>query len=167
MNEPVKHIVLVVNGAQHRLQVDPCKRLTEVLRDELGLMGTKEGCGLGECGACTILMDGEPVNACLVLAGSAVGHEIITVEGLAAFGADLHPVQRAFVECGAVQCGFCTPGFVMTAVSFVESREKASDREIREWFAGNLCRCTGYIKIVEAVQRAFELVAQGGKEGGE
>jgi carbon-monoxide dehydrogenase small subunit len=146
-----------VNGVKRSLQVDPCRRLLSVLREELALCGTKEGCGLGECGACTILMDGLPVNSCLVLVGSAQGSDIVTVEGLTGAGDWLHPVQKAFVECGAVQCGFCTPGFILAAVSFVDSREGANDDEIRAGLAGNLCRCTGYIKVVEAVQRAFEL----------
>ena len=150
-------ITFTVNGVERNLNVDPCRRLLSVLREDLGLCGTKEGCGLGECGACTILMDGLPVNACLVLTGSAQGADIVTVEGLSGAGGGLHPVQKAFVERGAVQCGFCTPGFIVAAASFVDSREGATDDEIRTSLAGNLCRCTGYIKVVEAVQRAFEL----------
>jgi carbon-monoxide dehydrogenase small subunit len=127
--------------------------LLQVLRNGLGLNGTKEGCGTGDCGACTVLLDGKPVNSCLVLAIDADGHEVTTVEGLEKEG-KLHPLQAAFVEEGAVQCGFCTPGMLMTAKGLLDENPHPSEGEIRRGIAGNLCRCTGYVRIVRAIQRA-------------
>jgi len=155
-----------VNGRKRTLQADPCARLLDVLRDRLGLMGAKEGCGLGECGACSVLMNGRPVNACLVLTGSAQGAEIVTVEGLQAGDGRLHPVQNALVEAGAVQCGFCTPGIAVTASKLVDGQEHAGEDEIRTRLAGNLCRCTGYVKVVQGGQRACELKKAGGSGRG-
>jgi aerobic-type carbon monoxide dehydrogenase small subunit (CoxS/CutS family) len=137
---------LRVNGSKHTVDVPPMRRLLDTLREELGLTGTKEGCGEGECGACTVLVDGEAVNSCLVATCQAEGTEVRTVEGLA--GERLHRLQRAFLECGAAQCGICTPGMLMAALALPR---KATRQQIREGLAGNLCRCTGYIKIYDAV----------------
>ncbi len=146
-------IQLHVNGQAHDLVVDPARTLLDVLRDQLGLTGAKRGCGLGACGACTVLLDGRPAAACLTLALEAAGQEIVTIEGLAEGGA-LHPVQEAFVETGAVQCGFCTPGMVLSAKSLLERCPDPEPEEIRAALAGNVCRCTGYVKIIDAVSLA-------------
>lgn len=143
-------IRLTVNGDPYGLEVEARRTLLEVLRHELELTGTHEACGSGDCGACTVLVDGRPVNSCLVLAVDADGREITTIEGLAR-GTELHPVQRAFVEHGAIQCGYCTPGMIMTAVALLGENPHPSEEEVRAAIAGNLCRCTGYAKIVEAV----------------
>ena len=145
-------VVLNVNGRRHAVAVHPSATLQNVLRNNLGLTGTKKGCQLGVCGSCTVLLDGEPVNSCLVLAVEAEGREIITIEGLAA-GDQLHPVQQAFIDVGAIQCGYCTPGMVMSAVALLRRNGDPSEDEIKEAFGGNLCRCTGYARIVEAVRR--------------
>jgi carbon-monoxide dehydrogenase small subunit len=145
---------LEVNGRPRRADVPPMKRLLDVLREDLRLTGTKEGCGEGECGACAVLLDGELVNSCLVPACQADRRAVTTVEGLAAPDGGLHPVQQAFWETGGAQCGICTPGMLVAAVALVERARRPSDAEIREWLAGNLCRCTGYVKIVEAVAAA-------------
>jgi carbon-monoxide dehydrogenase small subunit len=146
-------IQLHVNGQTHDLVVHPARTLLDVLRDQLGLTGAKRGCGLGACGACTVLLDGRPAAACLTLAVEAAGEEILTIEGLAEGGA-LHPVQEAFVESGAVQCGFCTPGMVLSAKTLLDRCPDPKPQEIREALAGNVCRCTGYVKIIEAVSIA-------------
>ena len=146
-------ISIRVNGVDHELLVAPNRTLTDVLRDELDLTGTKKGCGEGECGSCTVLLDGEPVNSCLVLAVQADGHEITTIEGVAD-GKDLHPIQQAFVDHGAVQCGFCTPGMVLSAKALLDRKKRPTEHEIRSAISGNLCRCTGYQKIVDAVHAA-------------
>jgi carbon-monoxide dehydrogenase small subunit len=147
-------ITLTVNGAAYTFTVEPNKTLLYVLREDLGLSGVKDACGgEGECGACTVIMDGEPVNACLVLAGQAAGSQIETIEGLARDG-QLHPIQQAFIDVGAVQCGFCTPGAVMSAKALLDSDPQPSADAIREALSGNLCRCTGYTKLIAAVQRA-------------
>jgi aerobic-type carbon monoxide dehydrogenase small subunit (CoxS/CutS family) len=147
-------ITLTVNGAAHTVAVEPNKTLLYVLREDLGLSGVKDACGgEGECGACTVIMDGEPVNACLVLAGQAAGRQIETIEGLARDG-QLHPIQQAFIDVGAVQCGFCTPGAVMSAKALLDRDPQPSVDAIREALSGNLCRCTGYTKLIAAVQRA-------------
>jgi len=151
----MKTIHLLVNGKSHELAIDPTTRLIDVLHDKLGFKGVKEGCGAGECGACTILMDGMPVNSCLILTGSAEGHEIVTIEGIGEID-NLSHLQKAFVDKGAIQCGFCTPGLILTATAFIRDRIQSTDEEIRQHIAGNLCRCTGYKKIVEAVQLALE-----------
>ena len=147
---------LRVNGRPVECDVEPSLRLLDLLREQLHLTGTKEGCGEGECGACTVLLDGRPVNSCLLLAPQADGKDVLTVEGLSA-GGRLHPVQQAFVEQGAVQCGFCTPGFILSAVALLEANPSPSDEEILTALEGNLCRCTGYVKIVEAVRHAAKL----------
>ncbi len=144
-----------VNGKEYQLDIPPMMRLLDLLREELGLTGTKEGCGEGECGACTVLIDGKAVCSCLVPAVQVDGSEILTVEGLAR-GEALHPVQEVFAEEGAVQCGICTPGFLLTTYELYERGEKLSSSEIREALAGNLCRCTGYQKIIEAVEKVLD-----------
>jgi carbon-monoxide dehydrogenase small subunit len=149
---------LTVNGKPVQVEAAPGQTLLTLLREDLGLTGTKDGCGAGECGACTVLLDGEAVNACPVLAAQAHGHELLTIEGLAAEG-ELHPVQRAFVEAGAVQCGFCTPGAILSAVALLAREADPDEREIRQALSGNLCRCTGYAKMVQAVQRAAKEMA--------
>lgn len=150
----MKHdISLTVNGEPYAIIVESHHTLLQVLREQLVLTGTKNGCDSGECGACTVLFDGEPVNACLVLAPEADGHEIITVEGLTKDG-QLDPVQEALVETGGIQCGFCTPGVVISAYALLKRNPDPTEAEIREALVGNLCRCTGYTRIVQAVQRA-------------
>jgi carbon-monoxide dehydrogenase small subunit len=139
-----------INGEETSVLADTRDTLLDLLRDRLGLTGTKEGCGNGNCGTCTVLMDGAPVNACLVLAAEAPGRNITTIEGLSK-GAELHPLQRALVEHGGTQCGFCTPGIVLSAKALLDANPKPTDEEIRRAIAGNLCRCTGYGKIVAAI----------------
>lgn len=149
-------LTLRVNGITHELSVDPWRTLNEVLRDELNLTGTKLGCGSGDCGACTVLVDGRSVSSCLTLAVSVDGKEIATVESLAPSGEELHPVQASFVEKGAIQCGFCTAGMEMSAVFLLGRNQAPGEGEIRAGLSGNLCRCTGYNQIVEAVADAAE-----------
>jgi carbon-monoxide dehydrogenase small subunit len=151
----LKEINLTVNKQPCRLSVPPHRTLLEILREELGLTGTKEGCGLGECGACTVLMDGKAVNSCLVLAAEADGKEITTVEGLAE-GGKLHPIQQAFVDHGGLQCGFCTPGMILSAKALLDKNPHPTEEEIKQGIAGNLCRCTGYAKIIESIKAAAE-----------
>jgi carbon-monoxide dehydrogenase small subunit len=146
-------IRLTINGEQRAADVQPATSLLTALRDELGLPGSKNACEQGECGSCSVLLDGRLVCACLVLAAQADGHEVSTVEGLAAEG-EVHPVQAAFVETGGVQCGYCTPGFVVAVADLLQRVPQPTDDEIREALSGNLCRCTGYTAIVEAVHRA-------------
>lgn len=153
-------VTLTVNGRAHTVTTPAHKTLLYLLRDDLHLYGTKDGCREGECGACTVLLDGRPVNACLVLAGQADGREVVTIEGLAA-DSRLHPLQRAFVEAGAVQCGFCTPGLILSAVALLAQQPHPSEAQIRQALTGNLCRCTGYSQIIEAVkQAATEMAAE-------
>ena len=146
-----KELKITVNGDPYHLLVAPHRTLLEVIRDEIGLTGTKGGCEMGECGACTVLMNGKSVNACLVLAHEAEGQEVQTIEGLAS-GNRLHPIQEAFVEHGAIQCGFCTPGMIMSTKAVLDRNPKADRSEIQKGLRGNLCRCTGYVKIAEAVE---------------
>jgi aerobic carbon-monoxide dehydrogenase small subunit len=148
-----------VNGRAASVEADAEMRLLDALRDELHLTGTKEGCGEGECGACTVLLDGRPVNSCLVLAAQAEGRDVLTIEGLAD-GPRLHPIQQAFVDAGAAQCGFCTPGFVLSTYALLRDHPAPSDEDILTALEGNLCRCTGYVKIVDAVKRAAERLAE-------
>ena len=155
-------IVLLVNSRVHTLNVESDALLIDVLRDQLGLTGTKKGCGTGDCGACTIIMDGKAVTSCMILAVSAEGKSITTIEGLEQNG-QLHPIQTAFIEHGAIQCGFCTPGMIMTAKTLLERIPNPTEAEIRAGIAGNLCRCTGYTKIVEAIQAAA-LAMNGGNK---
>jgi carbon-monoxide dehydrogenase small subunit len=145
-------IRLIVNEQEYELLVGSNKTLLDVLRDDLGLTGTKKGCDSGECGACTVLLDGIPILSCMTLACEVEGKKIRTIEGIAK-GGELHPVQEAFVECGAIQCGFCTPGMVLSAVALLKSNPTPTTDEIKKAISGNLCRCTGYIKIIEAIHR--------------
>src|SRR5213078_4371339 len=147
------------NGDQKVLHAYPMERLLDVLREQLGLTGTKEGCGEGECGACSVLIDGQLVNSCLVPVAQVAGATIRTIEGVAVSETQLHAVQEAFIECGGAQCGICTPGMVMAALSLLDQIPNPSDAEIRNGLAGNLCRCTGYMKIFESVVRACEKAA--------
>ena len=145
-----RELDLKVNGEDYTLEVEPHRTLLEVIRNDLGLTGTKLGCGGGECGACTVILDGKAVKSCLMLALAARGKEIWTIEGLSRAG-ELHPLQRAFVEHGAIQCGFCTPGMIMASKAMLDENPHPSEQEIKDALAGNLCRCTGYVKILEAV----------------
>lgn len=156
MGEPeaLHSVSLTVNGRSTTHSVEPRLLLSDFLRHELGLTGTHVGCEHGVCGACTVLLDGEPVRSCLLLAVQAAGHEVTTVEGLAADAHDLHPLQQAFWDAHALQCGFCTPGFLMTLVPFLRDHPDPSEQEIRLALSGNLCRCTGYQNIVAAVRLA-------------
>jgi aerobic-type carbon monoxide dehydrogenase small subunit (CoxS/CutS family) len=145
-------MILTVNGSKYEIQAET-RTLLNVLREDLGLMGTKEGCGVGMCGACTVLVDSKPLSSCLLLAEQVAGKEILTIEGLGR--ADhLHPVQKAFLEEGAFQCAYCTPGFVLTAVALLTENPSPSDEEIREYLSGNLCRCGSYQNILQAVKTA-------------
>ena len=150
MKTPIR---LQVNGFEYDLLVRSHWTLVDVLRDELGLTGTKKGCGKGECGACTVVADGEAILACLALAIRFQGKHILTIEGLSRRG-KLHVLQDAFVRYGAIQCGYCTPGMIMTASAFLSKNPRASEEEIKKALSGNLCRCTGYVKIIEAVKNA-------------
>lgn len=152
-------IELDVNGEPHAALVDTRETLLDTLRYKLGHMGPKEGCGNGNCGACTVVLNGAVVNACLVFAVEAAGADVTTVEGVAAEG-NLHPVQQAFIENGGLQCGFCTPGFIMSAKALLERNPNPSEAEIRLAISGNLCRCTGYDKIVRAIQAASQALSQ-------
>jgi carbon-monoxide dehydrogenase small subunit len=154
-----KLIRLTVNGEQREVLVEPRQTLLDMLRYDLGLTGAKEGCGDGNCGSCTVLVNGQAVNSCLVFAVEMDGQDVTTIEGLAQGGV-LHPLQQAFVEEGAVQCGFCTPGMIMMAKALLEANPHPSESEIRESIAGNLCRCTGYDKIVKAI---LKVAGAGGK----
>jgi carbon-monoxide dehydrogenase small subunit len=146
-------IELSVNGSPYRLSVEPDRTLLEVLREDLGLTGTKEGCASGECGACTVLLDGEPIRSCLILAVDVRGREVVTIEGVAE-NRKPHKIQKAFIDRGAIQCGFCTPGMILVGKALLEKHPKPDERQIRKAISGNLCRCTGYAKIVEAIKAA-------------
>jgi aerobic carbon-monoxide dehydrogenase small subunit len=164
-------IHLTVNGRPREVAVAGNRTLLELLRYDLGLTGTKHGCGIGDCGACTVLLDHQPVNACLVLAGQCDGGEVLTIEGVAELAGSspgesmvqLHPLQRAFIEVGAVQCGFCTPGMILVGLALLRETPQPTEAQIREAISGNLCRCTGYQKIVEAIEKAAEMVKRGGQ----
>jgi carbon-monoxide dehydrogenase small subunit len=145
-----KTITFRVNGESYELDVEPNRLLLQVLREEIGLTGTKEGCAIGVCGACSVIVDGRLVSSCLTLAVACQGKEITTIEGLAKDGA-LHPLQQAFIEYGGFQCGACTPGQIMAAKALLDENPKPSEEEVKEWMSGNLCRCTGYYKILESV----------------
>ena len=144
-----------INGMVFEGEVDHRRTLLEVLRENFGLLGTHKGCDEGQCGACTVLLEGKAVNSCLILAASVQGKVITTIEGLAQ-GDSLHPIQEEFVNAGAIQCGFCTPGMILTAKAFLDTNPAPTDNEIRSALCGNLCRCTGYYQIIEAVSRAAE-----------
>jgi carbon-monoxide dehydrogenase small subunit len=146
-------IEITVNGAKRVFDVEPQTLLLNLLRDEMDLTGTKYGCGIGECGACTVLLDGDAVLACMVLAVDADDRRVDTIEGLAE-GGKLHPIQEAYLDEGAVQCGFCTPGFIMATKALLDENPEPTEQEIREYLNGNICRCTGYVSIVKAVQTA-------------
>ncbi|MEL7567286.1 MAG: (2Fe-2S)-binding protein [Dehalobacterium sp.] len=150
-----RDINLKVNNKTYNIHISPKRKLVDVLREDLGLMGTKYGCGEGECGVCTVLMDGKAVNSCLLLAVEADGTHITTVEGLAEEG-EMHPIQKAFVDAGAVQCGFCTPGAVMSAKALLDENPRPNEEEIKIALSGNFCRCTGYAGIIKAVRLAAE-----------
>jgi aerobic carbon-monoxide dehydrogenase small subunit len=150
-------IQLTINGQPVEAAVESNRTLLQFLREDLGLTGTKHGCGLGDCGACTVILDGQPVNSCLVLAIQANGREVLTIEGLAENG-KLHPIQQAFVDKGAIQCGFCTPGMILSAKALLDANPKPNEYEIRMAISGNLCRCTGYQKIVEAIEEAAKTI---------
>lgn len=152
-------IELNVNGRPYLVDIKPSDTLLHVLRDYLNLTGTKEGCGSGDCGACTVLVDGVAFNACLLLAIRVQGKEILTIEGLAK-GEELHPIQQAFIDHGGLQCGYCTPGVILSVKALLDQNANPSEDEIRRAIAGNLCRCTGYTKIVESIQAAAELLRQ-------
>jgi carbon-monoxide dehydrogenase small subunit len=153
----MQHISLTVNGDQHELLVDTSWTLLEMLRDHLRLTGTKEGCSNGNCGACTVMINGRTANSCLVLAAEMNGNEITTIEGIATQG-KLNPVQEAFIKDGALQCGFCTPGFIVSTTALLQRDPDPSEEEIRTKLAGNLCRCTGYDKIIMAVEDAAAML---------
>ena len=145
-----KNVTFTVNGEEHEVEIESNRLLLQVLRDTLGLTGTKEGCSIGVCGACSVIVDGRVVSSCLTLAASCAGKDIQTIEGLAKDG-KLHPLQQAFIEYGGFQCGICTPGQIMAAKSLLDENPTPTEDEVKEWMSGNLCRCTGYYKILEAV----------------
>jgi carbon-monoxide dehydrogenase small subunit len=153
---------LRVNGEDHEVYTDPWKTLQDVLRDELGLTGVKKGCATGNCGACTVLIDSKAVKSCLVLACQAVGKDVLTIEGMAE-GEKLHPLQQAFIDHFAVQCGFCTPGMILAAKALLDENPNATEEDIKHGLHGNLCRCTGYVKIIEAITAAQGKMCEGGQ----
>jgi carbon-monoxide dehydrogenase small subunit len=152
-----------VNGEQTTVHVEPTKTLLDVLREDLFLTGTKRGCDSGECGACTVLLNGQAVHSCLILAAELDGKDVLTIEGLSKDRKELHPLQKAFIEKGAVQCGFCTPGLIMTAKALLDENPNPTEEEVRYGVSGNLCRCTGYSKIVEAILTAGEEIRRSNK----
>ncbi len=157
-----KKVEFLLNGKNTTLEVPSHRLLLDLLRDEIGLTGTKEGCGTGDCGACTVFFNGKPVNSCLVLSGEIDGAELVTIEGLKS-GPELHPVQKAFIEDGGVQCGYCTSGMLMMVKSLLDENLNPTEEEIRFALSGNLCRCTGYAKIILAVQDAAKELRDGRK----
>lgn len=151
-----KQIIRIrINGEEHELEISANETLLEVLRERLSLTGAKEGCQDGSCGACTILLDGKPARACLILAVEAEGKDILTIEGLSR-GNELHPIQEAFINHGGIQCGFCTPGMILTAKALIDSNPEPTEAEVKEAISGNLCRCTGYTKIIESIIAAIK-----------
>jgi carbon-monoxide dehydrogenase small subunit len=156
-------VTLHVNGTPCELALEPYRSLLDVLRNEVGLTGTKKGCDVGDCGACTVLLDGKPVNACLVLGVEARNCEVVTIEGLQSSPAALHPIQASFIRLGGAQCGFCTPGMIMMAKALLDENPDPSEAEIRFGIAGNICRCTGYTKIVAAIQAAAKEIREDGR----
>ena len=149
-----RNLSFTLNGEPVQVDIEPHLTLLQVLRDRLELTGTKEGCGMGECGACTVLLDGKTVNSCIFPALEVEGKSVTTIEGLADAKGGLHPIQKAFIELGGVQCGFCTPGMVLSAKALLDETPKPTEEEIRNGIAGNLCRCTGYLQIVQAIKAA-------------
>jgi carbon-monoxide dehydrogenase small subunit len=157
----VKHIVsFKLNGENVEVLAGDNMNLLDLLRDEIGLTGTKKGCEEGECGACTVMLDGRPVNSCMALAREVDGHEVITIEGIASNG-KLHPIQQQFIDKWALQCGYCTPGMIMSAKALLDANPRPTEEEIRDAIAGNLCRCTGYAKIIEAIHATAEQMGIG------
>jgi len=152
-----KKIQFTLNGNLTTLEVPSHRLLLDLLRDEIGVTGTKEGCGTGDCGACTVFLNGKPVNSCLVLSGELDGADIITIEGLK-IGPEMHPIQKAFLQDGGAQCGYCTPGMLMMSKALLDENPNPSEEEIRFALSGNLCRCTGYAKIIQAVQDAAAML---------
>ena len=150
-----RQIVLTVNGEEHDIEIEPNRLLLQALREDIGLTGTKEGCSIGVCGACSVTIDGRLVSSCLTLAVGCQGKEITTIEGLAK-GGKLHPIQQAFLEYGGFQCGICTPGQIIAAKALLDSQPKPSEEEVKEWMSGNLCRCTGYYKILDSVMAVVQ-----------
>jgi carbon-monoxide dehydrogenase small subunit len=148
-----KKINVTLNGKEMALEVPAHRLLLDLLRDEIGLTGTKEGCGTGDCGACTVLLNGKPVNSCLIFSGELDGADLVTIEGLK-IGPELHPIQKAFMQDGGAQCGYCTPGMLVMAKALLDENPNPTEEEIRFALSGNLCRCTGYAKIIQAVQDA-------------
>ena len=156
-----QRVKFIVNGRSYEILIEPHMTLVEVLRDKLDITGTKLSCGAGECGACTVLIDGKPALSCLTLAMTAREKNILTIEGLAE-GGNLHPIQKAFIEHGAIQCGFCTPGMILATKALLDENPNPNREEVKKALAGNLCRCTGYVKIVDAVLAAAEEMGKGG-----
>src|SRR5215510_12460779 len=148
-----KNIQITLNGQERNLEAFPYRLLLDLLRDEIGVTGTKEGCGTGDCGACTVFLNGKPVNSCLILSGELDGADIVTIEGIK-IGPELHPIQKAFIQDGGAQCGYCTPGMLMMSKALLDENQNPTEEDIRYALSGNLCRCTGYAKIVQAVQDA-------------
>jgi carbon-monoxide dehydrogenase small subunit len=157
-----RQIELKVNGVLKEVSVQPWWSLAYVLREELGLLGTKVGCEMGNCGTCTVLLDGMAMKSCLVLAPKAHGKEVITIEGLQGKDGKLHPLQEAFIDQFAVQCGYCTPGMILSAKALLDENPDPTEEDVRRGLSGNLCRCTGYVKIVDAVLSAKEMIKKGG-----
>jgi carbon-monoxide dehydrogenase small subunit len=151
----MEQLIITVNGKEYELQIEPSATLLNVLREDLGLTGAKEGCGIGECGACTVIVDGVTVNACLILAMEVQGSQITTIEGLADVEM-LHPIQQAFMDVGGLQCGFCTPGMILSTKALLDANASPTDEEIKKGLEGNFCRCTGYTKIIESVKVAAQ-----------
>ncbi|MGD8444024.1 MAG: (2Fe-2S)-binding protein [Desulfobacterales bacterium] len=147
-----RDVSFVFNGNEMKMGVEDHWTLLHLIREELGYTGTKEGCGSGECGACTVIVDGEAVNSCLYLAAEIDGRELLTIEGLASDDGTLHPIQKAFVENGGIQCGYCSPGMILSAKALLDENANANEEEIKEAIAGNLCRCTGYVQIIDAIK---------------
>ncbi|PLX40826.1 MAG: (2Fe-2S)-binding protein [Deltaproteobacteria bacterium] len=158
-----KIITLNINGDDYDLAIKPTDFLVDIVRDTVGLTGTKKGCNIGDCGACTVLVDGRPILSCLTLAMSVVGKKIKTIEGVAD-GPELDPVQQAFIDKGAIQCGFCTPGMILSTTALLERNPAPTEEEIKHGLAGNICRCTGYVKIIDAVKHAAVLKTKEGTD---
>ena len=156
-----KKIQFTLNGKSISREAATHRLLLDLLRDEIGATGTKEGCGTGDCGACTVFLNGQPVNSCLVLSGELDGADVVTIEGLK-IGPELHPIQKTFLQDGGAQCGYCTPGMLMTGYAFLQENDNPTDNEIRHAISGNLCRCTGYVNIVKAYQYAAQKMREGG-----
>jgi carbon-monoxide dehydrogenase small subunit len=154
-----------VNGRSYEVLITPNTTLSELLREQLGLTGTKNACGVGECGSCTVLVDGQPTLSCSTLAVAVQGKEILTIEGLSR-GTELHPLQEAFTDAGAIQCGFCTPGMTMMAKALLDENPSPTREEVKESLGGNICRCTGYVKIIDAIMTAAGSVSKGGESDG-